>query len=311
MTGERAVFVESVRVEGRYRKDFGDIETLAKDIAANGLIHPIALTVDSRLIAGERRLRAVRLLGWTSVPARVLEKVTDAAAMLRAERSENTCRKDMLPGEIASLGAALEELERPRAVTRKALAGQSSAPGRAAERQRTGTPSFSETPVNAKTSEVIAAGLGVSPRTYERTRAVHKAANDLTLPQPERERAQRAMDEMDRTETVTPVYTRWKAGEEFTAPDLTPPSGAEAVSDVSTSRSKKQVNRKSLPDAARLAGYELQKSVERITRIVADDRYPQNAAQVATHLRHHLLRSIDALSEALNALPSSQKETTE
>jgi ParB-like chromosome segregation protein Spo0J len=306
VTLERAVAIDSVRVDGRYRKDFGDIDALARDIEANGLIHPIALTTDCRLIAGERRLRAVRSLGWARVPVRYLENVTDAAAMLRAERSENTCRKDMLPGEIASLGAALEELERPKAAARQASTQLKGRTGTAVLGRRTGT----ATENSARTSEVIAAGLGVSARTYERTRAVHKAANNESLPKPERDRAQRAMDEMDRTETVTPVYTRWKAGEEFT-PAEPEPTPVATTNGPTIQKPKKQAPRKPLPDAARLAGYELQKSVERIERIVADDRFPQNAQQVATHLRHHLLRSIDALTEALTALPNSEKETTE
>jgi ParB-like chromosome segregation protein Spo0J len=73
---------------------------------------------------------------------------------------------------------------------------------------------------------------------------------------------------------------------------------------------RRTTNRKALPDAARSAGWELNRAVEKVTRITADDRLAANAQQVATHLRHHLLRSIEALTEALNKLPETKENGT-
>jgi DeoR/GlpR family transcriptional regulator of sugar metabolism len=69
-------------------------------------------------------------------------------------------------------------------------------------------------------------------------------------------------------------------------------------------------NRKSLPDTARKAGWDLNAAVERVVRVADDDRLAANAQQVATHLRHHLLRSIEALTEVLNKLPESKEQST-
>ena len=55
--------LESVVVEERIRKDFGNIDELANSIQAVGLIQPIVLTRDNKLIAGERRLRALKKIG--------------------------------------------------------------------------------------------------------------------------------------------------------------------------------------------------------------------------------------------------------
>jgi ParB-like chromosome segregation protein Spo0J len=49
-----------VIVGNRYRKDFGDLTTLAETIDEHGLLQPIGITEDNVLIFGERRLRAVR-----------------------------------------------------------------------------------------------------------------------------------------------------------------------------------------------------------------------------------------------------------
>jgi len=52
-----------VDVSQRIRKDMGDVDALASSISAVGLIQPIVLTRQNKLIAGERRLRALRKLG--------------------------------------------------------------------------------------------------------------------------------------------------------------------------------------------------------------------------------------------------------
>lgn len=65
--------ITSIEVEGRHRRDLGDVSGLAKSIEAVGLLHPIVVRSDGRLIAGERRLAACKLLGWKEVPVTVLD----------------------------------------------------------------------------------------------------------------------------------------------------------------------------------------------------------------------------------------------
>ena len=52
--------ISDIRIGQRFRKDLGDIDTLAKSIQEIGLIHPIAVTCDLDLVAGRRRLEAWR-----------------------------------------------------------------------------------------------------------------------------------------------------------------------------------------------------------------------------------------------------------
>jgi hypothetical protein len=47
-----------IKVGNRHRKDFGDIDGLARSIDQEGLLQPIAITPADELIAGERRIRA-------------------------------------------------------------------------------------------------------------------------------------------------------------------------------------------------------------------------------------------------------------
>ena len=81
------------------RRDFDEQArtALAQSIDGNGLLKPVSVRALPQggycLIAGERRLRACRLLGWSSIPALVWQKdEADAAALTLAE---NLHRSDL------------------------------------------------------------------------------------------------------------------------------------------------------------------------------------------------------------------------
>jgi ParB family chromosome partitioning protein len=73
----RMVPVDSIKIGERIRKDLGDIDGLARNIDQIGLLHPITITGEGRLVAGARRLAAIKLLGWSEVPVRILEVAND------------------------------------------------------------------------------------------------------------------------------------------------------------------------------------------------------------------------------------------
>ena len=87
------------------RTDFDptSLEELKQSISANGLITPITVRPHGsgfQLIAGERRLRAVQDLGYTSIPAYVLE-IADDGRMLELALVENVQRENLNPIEEA------------------------------------------------------------------------------------------------------------------------------------------------------------------------------------------------------------------
>ena len=86
------------------RRDFSDVEiaSLAESLKEHDMLQPVLVRrVAGRyqLISGERRLRAARHAGWTTIPARV----RDADDRLVAELAivENLQRKDLNPIEKA------------------------------------------------------------------------------------------------------------------------------------------------------------------------------------------------------------------
>src|SRR6516225_7326040 len=108
--------INEITVGERHRRALGDIAELAASIAEVGLLQPIAVTFDGHLIAGERRLRAVELLGWKTIPYTPIP--INLGQIVRGEFAENTCRKDFTLSEAVAIKRALEPLERARAKER-------------------------------------------------------------------------------------------------------------------------------------------------------------------------------------------------
>lgn len=87
----------------RVEFDPARLEELKQSILQNGLITPVTVRphgANFQLIAGERRLRAVQELGYTRVPAFVLD-IKDDRQMLELAIVENVQREDLNPIEEA------------------------------------------------------------------------------------------------------------------------------------------------------------------------------------------------------------------
>jgi ParB family chromosome partitioning protein len=189
-------FVAGIQIGDRHRKDMGDIAGLAASIKRVGLLHPVVIRPDGLLVAGARRLEAVKSLGWIKVPVHVVTNLEDAALLLAAERDENDQRKEMTVSEKVALGKALEPLEREAAAKRR---------GSHLNRGK-------DSPVReifpngdfGPTAEKVGEAIDMSGRTYLKAKAVVEAAEqdpDTFGP---------VLAEMDRTGKVDPAYQKVK-----------------------------------------------------------------------------------------------------
>ena len=88
------VSVTTINDSDRIRRDYGDIDELAHSISTLGLLQPIVIKLDGTLIAGGRRLRAMKKLGWTDIPVTYFE-VADDITLRILEVEENVRRKQM------------------------------------------------------------------------------------------------------------------------------------------------------------------------------------------------------------------------
>lgn len=101
LTGVQAIPIEMIDDNPfQPRENYAGIEELAADIAANGLLQiPKGRRIDTghvQLQYGHRRLRAVRHLGWTTMPVEVQLHVADDDMAVRAW-AENHNRQDFSP----------------------------------------------------------------------------------------------------------------------------------------------------------------------------------------------------------------------
>jgi ParB family chromosome partitioning protein len=95
----------------RQRRELRGIEELAESINRLGLIHPIVIDEQGVLIAGERRLTAMKLLGWTAVPTQ-LESSLDPLKHQAIELEENIKRLDITWQERALAMQRFAEIRR-------------------------------------------------------------------------------------------------------------------------------------------------------------------------------------------------------
>jgi len=99
------VRIEEIKIGERFRKDFGNLEELAESIAEIGLLQPIGIDSENRLVFGERRIKACQILGWEVIPARLV----DLDLLIKGEFAENELRKAFTTSERVAIGKALEE----------------------------------------------------------------------------------------------------------------------------------------------------------------------------------------------------------
>lgn len=90
------------------RRPLHDVSDLANSIQEVGLLQPIVVTPDRKLVAGLHRLEACRSLGWKTIPTRVLR--LDQLRAELAELDENVVRAELTILEQA------EALKRKKAI---------------------------------------------------------------------------------------------------------------------------------------------------------------------------------------------------
>ncbi len=105
-SGENLVKISEIQPnKNQPRKDFDQtkLEQLADSIKENGIIQPLILREISsggyQIVAGERRYRAARMLGFTEVPAIIRE--LDDLQVMQIALIENLQREDLNPIEEA------------------------------------------------------------------------------------------------------------------------------------------------------------------------------------------------------------------
>lgn len=163
--------INKVTVGKRIRKDYGDITSLADDIEDRGLINPPVVTPDYELIAGERRLKAMKKLDYRQIEVRVMS-VEDYEHQLKIEISENEERKAFTYSERMDYAKQLERIEAKKAKDRKT--------SKLKQNKDTVTDQGPER--KGETRDIVgkASGFG-SGRTYARAKYIYENADEETI----------------------------------------------------------------------------------------------------------------------------------
>ena len=157
--------IGKVTVGKRIRKDYGDITSLADDIEDRGLINPPVVTPDYELIAGERRLRALKKLDYKQIEVRVMS-VEDYEHQLKIEISENEERKEFTYSERMDYAQQLERIEAKKSKERMAVKKQGKDPGPDLKKGK-------------QTRDIVAEATGFgSGRTYGRAKYIYENADE-------------------------------------------------------------------------------------------------------------------------------------
>jgi ParB family chromosome partitioning protein len=172
--------IEKIKVQSRIREDNSGLEELAADIEKNGLINPITVmkTADNaefeyQLLAGYRRMMAVKSLGNIEVEATVLDTKT-AEEQLNIEISENEKRKEFTVSEKVRFGELLKEIEKAKARERQ-LVGKSDDLEVILPQGQTGR--------SPQVRDIVGDKLGMSGSTYEHAKYVVENADPETMAQ--------------------------------------------------------------------------------------------------------------------------------
>ena len=105
----KRVLVSKIKFDTTHRKDLGDIDALATSIRDSGLINPIIIDKDLKLIAGFRRLKAVMQLGHKRIRAQFFDDLSEFNK-IKVKIEEQLGKKDLAWPEEVMLKLELHRL---------------------------------------------------------------------------------------------------------------------------------------------------------------------------------------------------------
>ena len=162
-----------------------NLESLKRSIERSELLHLLVVTEDGLLVAGHRRLEALKALGETETVVRVVRNLGEG--LLLAMRDENEEREPLTPLELAALADAIEPGVRAEAKERQRQGGRRKVVANYHNLERRG-----------RARDRVAAAVGKSATTLRKIKEVQVSGRaDL-------------IEEMDQSGRVDRVYKKLK-----------------------------------------------------------------------------------------------------
>ncbi len=202
--------LDEVVVEGQSVLDNEFLPSLIESVRQLGLLSPIGVSPEHRLLYGAHRLAAARHVGLSQLPAVVIETALDHLDYLRIERDENLIRRRVPVTEEVALYRQILKIEESAA--RRRIEDAASVGGQVKAGSAPAKVSQGQAPRRAK-SEASKAATGVVGRhkTLEKAAEIVDLAADTATPEPVRQVVADALAEMDETGKVDAAYKKVKA----------------------------------------------------------------------------------------------------
>lgn len=157
----KSVKISEIKI-GTERRTLHSVQDLADSISTIGLLNPVTVSQDYTLIAGQHRLEAAKLLGWTEIECNILP--LDGLCAALAEIDENLVRTELSELELAETLQRRKEIYETLYPQTKAGTAQATAMHKAMGHHVSDTMSATM----KSFSEDTASRMGVNPRTIER-----------------------------------------------------------------------------------------------------------------------------------------------
>ena len=162
------VRIDEIIIENRSRRVYGDLDSLERSIERLGVLQPVGITPDKKLIFGARRVQACQNLGMETLPARIIDvDASDPAAVFRMEMDENNQRLDLTPSEKVEIARRIEE----------AMAGRQGNPRGANQFGEGKVQKITPTLPQGKSIDIAAKAVDMNRESYRQAKAVVDSGN--------------------------------------------------------------------------------------------------------------------------------------
>lgn len=104
--------LKDIKIPPRIRNRKVDVDDLVTSLSEFGQLQPILINQDYELIAGYRRYKAAKILGWQTIDSKIID-IKDRKKRVLIELEENQTRRNFTAEEIEKAKKILNKYNNP------------------------------------------------------------------------------------------------------------------------------------------------------------------------------------------------------